>query len=278
MWLELHDSVRDHPKIIKAARDLSIKRVYLLGHLVSLWTWALRMAPDGNLSSFDAEDIEIGAEWEGEPGKLIEVLENRGLLDCEGDHWIVHDWPEYARHLRAAEWKRQELLRKQRQATSGDNRGMSGAVHSTSGDSAQQCILSPRPTDRQTDRPYIPPTPLQGEDARGSPSASQDSATHAQPEVPEKPDPDEPHTTEEQNFEQARQLYPGKKRGFRVEFENFRKKHKDWRELLDDSGLAECVQTLIDRKAYSPGFWPHFQTFTNQSRYEEALQAPEVKR
>jgi hypothetical protein len=88
---------------------------------------------------------------------------------------------------------------------------------------------------------------------------------------------DEPVTLEEQNLELARKLYPGKKRGFRVEFQNFCKHHKDWRELLDDNGLKCCVQTLIDRQAYSPGFWPHFQTFCNQARYEEALQPAEVR-
>jgi len=89
---------------------------------------------------------------------------------------------------------------------------------------------------------------------------------------------DEPETTEEQNFEKARRLYPGKKRGFRVEFANFQKRHPDWRDLLDDDGLVNCVSTLIDRKAYSPGFWPHFQTFVNQSRFEEALQPAEVRK
>lgn len=74
------------------------------------------------------------------------------------------------------------------------------------------------------------------------------------------------------NFEKARRLYPGKKRGLDVEWENFKRKHKDWRDLLDDEGLKECVEILIQRKAYSPGFWPMFQTFCNQSRYEEALQ------
>jgi hypothetical protein len=82
---------------------------------------------------------------------------------------------------------------------------------------------------------------------------------------------DTPRTPEEIHFESARLIYPGKKRGFRVEFENFKKHHKDWKELLDDEGLEDCVQTLIQRQAYSPGFWPMFQTFCNQSRYEEAL-------
>ena len=89
---------------------------------------------------------------------------------------------------------------------------------------------------------------------------------------------DEPSTLEEKNFELARVAWPGKKRGFRTEFETFRKHHKDWRELLDDDGLAGCVKTLIERKAYSPGWWPMFATWTNENRYEEALQPPEARK
>ena len=73
------------------------------------------------------------------------------------------------------------------------------------------------------------------------------------------------------NFEKARLLYPGKKRGKEVEFANFCKHHKDWRELLDDDGLAQCVQAMVARQSYSKEFWPMFQTFCNQSRYEEAM-------
>lgn len=112
MWLELHDSVRDHPKLIKASRDLGIPKAHLLGHLSSLWTWTLRMAPDGNLSSFSGEDIEIGAEWEGTPGKLIDVLIRRGWLDQIDSGFVIHDWEEYSRKLKAAEWKRRERQRK----------------------------------------------------------------------------------------------------------------------------------------------------------------------
>lgn len=80
-----------------------------------------------------------------------------------------------------------------------------------------------------------------------------------------------------QNFEEARRIYPGKKRSLETEFRNFVKKHKDWRDLLDDDGLANCIRVLIARKAYSPGFWPMFATFCNQNRYEEALEPPEKR-
>jgi len=87
-----------------------------------------------------------------------------------------------------------------------------------------------------------------------------------------KKDPNVPSTLEEINFEAARKAYPGKKRGFRFEFDDFKKKHTDWRDLLDDDGLKTCVDVLVKKKAYSDGFWPHFKTFCGQGRYEEALQ------
>jgi hypothetical protein len=112
MWVQLHDSARDHPKLIKAARDLGMPKVHLLGHLASFWTWVLRMAPDGDLSSFDHEDIEIGAEWEGDSGALVSTLVKRGFLDEGPSGLVVHDWDSYAEHLKARKRKREERARK----------------------------------------------------------------------------------------------------------------------------------------------------------------------
>lgn len=101
-WIELHDTCRDHPKIIKLARDLGIPQVYALGHLTSLWSWAARMAPDGCLASFDHEDIEIGAQWSGEPGVFVASCVARRLLDeRDGALWI-HDAREYGGSAKAA--------------------------------------------------------------------------------------------------------------------------------------------------------------------------------
>jgi hypothetical protein len=100
MWIELHDGSRDHPKIIKLARKLSIPKVYTFGYLCSLWTWALRMAPDGDLSGFDKEDIEIGSEWEGKIGAFVDGCISVGLIDEIDDGYHIHDWMSYARHLK----------------------------------------------------------------------------------------------------------------------------------------------------------------------------------
>jgi hypothetical protein len=108
MWIELHDSSRDHPKILKLARDLGIKPVYALGHVTSLWTWVLRMAPDGCLDSFDGDDIELAAQWDGEPGKLFFALKERKLLDAQKNGSLsVHDWNYYSGTLKIKERVRQ---------------------------------------------------------------------------------------------------------------------------------------------------------------------------
>jgi hypothetical protein len=101
MWIELHDTARDHPKILKLARDLNIQPAHALGHMVSLWTWVLRMAPDGNLSSFDSEDIELGAQWSGSQGAFISAAVSRELVDFEDDIYKIHDWGDFAGSLKA---------------------------------------------------------------------------------------------------------------------------------------------------------------------------------
>lgn len=160
MWIELHDSARDHPKILKLARDLKIPKVNALGHIASLWTWALRMAPDGDLSSFDVDDIEIGAEWNGDSGAFLAAAVERRLIDVQDGAHYLHDWEHYAQHLKAAKRKRDERARKRGRTPtrSQDTTPNVTAGHKTSQDvTGQPRISGPvtqtdRPTD-QTDRP-----------------------------------------------------------------------------------------------------------------------------
>lgn len=85
-------------------------------------------------------------------------------------------------------------------------------------------------------------------------------------------------TQSEQQFEDFRQHYPGIKRGFQIEFDNFKKKHPNWQDILPL--LIPAVDRLI---AYSErcrargqfvAEYPHLQTWLNQSRWE--IEYPEV--
>jgi hypothetical protein len=128
MWIEVHDSARDHPKMLKVARDLGVAKVQVLGHVVSLWLWTLRMAPDGDLGSFDHDDVAIAAEWDGDAETFIAAMLKRELLD-QGEHGLViHDWMDFAGSLKAAQRARDYRARKR------DNAELSHTVTSQSRD------------------------------------------------------------------------------------------------------------------------------------------------
>jgi len=83
------------------------------------------------------------------------------------------------------------------------------------------------------------------------------------------------------SFDEFRKLYPGKKRGLNTEFENFTKKHKDWKAVLPDlKSLLQCQinQRLVQEQAkqFVP-LWKNLQTWINQRCWEEEENAPVQK-
>lgn len=131
MWIELHDTSRDHPKITDLAELLGVKTVVALGHMCSLWTWTLRFAPDGCLESFNVTAIERGAQWDGERGAFVSAAKNVGLLDGDDGALHLHDWADYAQHLKAADRKRRERIRKSSQRNNSHLAEMSRDTHGT---------------------------------------------------------------------------------------------------------------------------------------------------
>lgn len=79
-------------------------------------------------------------------------------------------------------------------------------------------------------------------------------------------------TKKEQEFEKSRKLYPGTKRGFETEFNNF-KKHKDWKQILPL--IYDSIIYQIEIRNKSTGWmpdWAHFRTWINQRRWEDEMQ------
>lgn len=161
MWIELHDSARDHPKILKLARRLAISNAHALGLMTSLWTWTLRMAADGDLSSFDVEDIETGAGWVPLDGRLVSAMVELRLVDVIDGCHMLHDWDVYSGSLKAAARARQYRRRKTYTNTA-PSRDSHVTVTSPSRDGhvivhthehrLSRVTQTDRPTDRQTDR------------------------------------------------------------------------------------------------------------------------------
>jgi hypothetical protein len=74
-------------------------------------------------------------------------------------------------------------------------------------------------------------------------------------------------------FDEFRKKYPGTKKGNATEFENFKKKHKDWKEVLPT--LSSVIDNQIRAKeirrqngAFVPE-WKNLQTWINQRCWEE---------
>ena len=104
-WIEVHQSLLTHRKTVVAARTLGIPREHLVGHLVSLWLWALDNAPDGTVG--EEAMVEFAAGWRGQqPLNIVSfamALEQAGFLWLEGEpgheSWSITNWHEYAGKL-----------------------------------------------------------------------------------------------------------------------------------------------------------------------------------
>ena len=81
-----------HPKTIKLTRKGGLEAVR---SLQLLWCFCAQERTDGILSGMDVDDIEIAADWRGEPGRLVELLLNGNWLEqLQDDTYALHGWEE----------------------------------------------------------------------------------------------------------------------------------------------------------------------------------------
>jgi hypothetical protein len=108
-WIEVHQSLRNHPKTKKLARLLGITVAHAAGLVVLLWLYCLDYAQKGDLSTLDEDEIAEAAGWEGDAQQFVQALLNcgrqgeAGFLEYvePGDEGVVadlvvHDWDDYA--------------------------------------------------------------------------------------------------------------------------------------------------------------------------------------
>jgi len=131
-WLELHIGLRDHPKTARLRRRLGVTLPQAIGHVVMTWTWAVRYAPNGDLSRFDPDVIADAAGWDDDPGQFVRAMIAAGFLD---EDLAIHDWDAYAGRLldrREANARRmREAREKARAATNGNDPDETRAAHAT---------------------------------------------------------------------------------------------------------------------------------------------------
>lgn len=100
-WLQVHQELRTHRKVLAAAEMLRISTPEMIGHLVLLWCWALDNAPDGSLASISASIIAAAAIWPKAPDRFVDAMTAVGLLDRDErtQALSIHDWVEYTGRL-----------------------------------------------------------------------------------------------------------------------------------------------------------------------------------
>ncbi len=93
-WIELHDTLPDHKKVLAVATALKADKDLIVGKLVRLWVWALNNREDGRFSEQDIDTIAEIMRFRGKPQKLIAALLDARLLDYDGCNYKIHDWDE----------------------------------------------------------------------------------------------------------------------------------------------------------------------------------------
>jgi len=114
-WIESHQSLRNHKKLLLLREKTGASAAVLIGHLHLLWWWALDNAPDGNLSELSPEIIAETADWDGEAEAFVDALVYAKFLD-RGDSGSLslHNWHDYAGKLMERRDKQKEAMRRLR--------------------------------------------------------------------------------------------------------------------------------------------------------------------
>ena len=83
-WIELHQSLPQHRKLLALRDALGLRTPAALGHMCLLWLWALDNAPDGDLSALPARQLaEICQFSERRAGDLAVALRTSGFVDAD---------------------------------------------------------------------------------------------------------------------------------------------------------------------------------------------------
>lgn len=104
----LNTQLPHHPKTRKLLRRLGPAGPW---SFVCLIAWTAANRPSGSLDKMDEEDVELAADWDGEPGALVDALTTVGFLDPTENGYQLHDWEDHQPWL-AGQERRSEAARK----------------------------------------------------------------------------------------------------------------------------------------------------------------------
>ena len=91
-----HSSLFEHIKLRKLVRRLGMPRPHVVGHLECLTHYVSHHHPTGDITGLADEDIELAAEWEGEPGAFVAAAIAERFVDRDEEGTRIHDWMDWA--------------------------------------------------------------------------------------------------------------------------------------------------------------------------------------
>jgi hypothetical protein len=97
-WIESHQSLGTHRKLMDLAHRLHIDEVRAVGLLHYLWWWSLDNAPGGDITCIPATIIAKASHWKKDPQVYVTALCDTHWVDNE-DGLYLHDWDKYAGKL-----------------------------------------------------------------------------------------------------------------------------------------------------------------------------------
>ncbi len=145
----------DHPKVKKLMRrhgDIAF------WNLIKFWSFIAINKPQGDLSGYDIDDLEIGAGWSGEPGVFYQSLVELRFVDVIDGKTYIHDWENHKGWACHAE-KRSEKAKKAASARWEKRTGSTGSNAKTCSEQCNEHTPSNAPSPSPSPSPSPNPSP-----------------------------------------------------------------------------------------------------------------------
>lgn len=103
--MNIHPNLLQHPKFQMFKRGLKLLRKYdALEYLLRLWSHCQTKQLGENWGPRSVEYVEVVADWDGEPGKLFELLnkpfcDKPGWIHIDSGNVIITGWNEHNEYL-----------------------------------------------------------------------------------------------------------------------------------------------------------------------------------
>lgn len=258
-WIKLHAAVFVHPKTLRLAKRLGIPPAAAAGHMAALWCWALEYAPDGDLTRFDEEELELAAGWQGDEGTFLACANTAGFLDRLSDgervELHIHDWTTWGGTIVERKTRERERQAERRAAARQE--------------AEERKKTTRRPEDvRSTTARRTQAEEKRREERRGEVDLMPVSSEPGEPENDDVP-PLEGEVVKGNppaGFEEFWSAYP--RHDARVKAVNaWRRLNKTEKRLA--TGVAQVMGELVARSAQERRFVPYGATFLNGKRWED---------